>query len=68
MRRSKYKTKTGELRYGLYSAIPAGDNDEKKILGLLFDITERKHAEKRLKLREEGTKRWRKTLKKPILR
>jgi PAS domain S-box-containing protein len=52
----QYKTKTGELRYGLYSAILVGDIEEKKLLGLLFDITERKHAEESLKLREEESK------------
>jgi PAS domain S-box-containing protein len=49
----QYKTKTGELRYGLYSAALIGDGEEKKILGLLYDITERRHSEELLKLREE---------------
>ncbi len=49
----QYKTKTGELRYGLYSAALIGDNEEKKVLGLLYDITERKRSETLLQLREE---------------
>ena len=32
------------------------DNEEKKVLGVLFDITKRKHSESLLKLREEESK------------
>jgi PAS domain S-box-containing protein len=53
----RYKTKTGELRYGLYSAVLTGDNEEKKVLGLLFDITNRKQSETLLRLREEESQR-----------
>ena len=64
----QYRTKTGEHRYGLYSAILIEDTGEKKILGLLYDITERKHSEALLKLREEGIPdAGEETLKKPIL-
>ena len=58
----QYKTKTGELRYGLCSATLIGDDEEKKILGLLFDITKRKHSEALLKLREEESQRLAKNL------
>ncbi len=57
----QYKTKTGELRYGLYSAALIGGNEEKKVLGILFDITKRKQSEALLKLREEESESWRKT-------
>lgn len=36
-----------------YSAALIGDGEEKKILGLLYDITERNHSEALLKLREK---------------
>jgi PAS domain S-box-containing protein len=53
----QYKTKTGELRYGLYSAALIGSGEEKKVLGLLFDITKRKQSEAQLKLREEEARK-----------
>jgi DNA-binding NarL/FixJ family response regulator len=52
----QYKTKTGELRYGLLSSTYIVDNEEKKVLGLLFDITDRKKSEALLKMREEESK------------
>jgi PAS domain S-box-containing protein len=51
-REIQYKTKSGELRYALYSAALI-DETEKTILSLIYDITERKHSEALLKLREE---------------
>jgi PAS domain S-box-containing protein len=58
----QYKTKTGELRYGLFSSAYIGDNEEKKVLGLLFDITDRKKSEALLKLREEEARKLAKNL------
>lgn len=58
----QYKTKTGELRYGLFSSAYIGDNEEKKVLGLLYDITDRKKSEALLKLREEESRRLAKNL------
>ncbi|MCE5265475.1 MAG: PAS domain S-box protein [Deltaproteobacteria bacterium] len=52
----QYRTKTGELRDGLYSAALIGDGEEKKVLGLLYDITDRKRSEVLLKLREEESR------------
>jgi PAS domain S-box-containing protein len=52
----QYKTKTGELRYGLYSAALIEEKEEKKVLGLLYDITDRKRSEALLKLREEESR------------
>jgi PAS domain S-box-containing protein len=48
----RYRTKAGEQRYALYSAILIEDT-EKKVLSYIYDITERKHSEELLKLREE---------------
>jgi PAS domain S-box-containing protein len=58
----QYKTKTGELRYGLVSSTYIGDNEEKKVLGLLFDITDRKKSEALLKLQEEEARKLAKNL------
>jgi PAS domain S-box-containing protein len=58
----QYKTKTGKLRYGLFSSAYIGDNEEKKVLGLLFDITDRKKSEALLKLREEEARKLAKNL------
>ena len=58
----QYKTKTGELRYGLYSAALIGDSEERKILGVLYDITNRKQSEALLKLREEEARKLAKNL------
>jgi PAS domain S-box-containing protein len=58
----QYKTKTGVLRYGLYSAALIENNEEKKVLGVLFDITKRKYAEGQLKLREEESQKLAKSL------
>ena len=51
-REIQYKSKTGELRLALYSAALM-DDAEKTVLSLIYDITERKHSEEFLKLREE---------------
>ena len=48
----QYRTKTGELRYALYSAALI-DETEKTVLNLIYDITERKLSEELLKSREE---------------
>jgi PAS domain S-box-containing protein len=58
----QYKTKTGELRYGLFSSAYIGDDEEKKVLGLLYDITDRKKSEVLLRLREEESRRLAKNL------
>ena len=52
----QYTTKTGERRYGLYSAALIGNNESYKVLGLLFDITKRKQSEELLKLHEEESR------------
>lgn len=51
-REIQYKTKSGELRYALYSAALI-DETEKTVLSLIYDITERKHSEELLKSREK---------------
>lgn len=48
----QYRTKSGEQRYALYSAILIEDT-EKKVLSYIYDITARKESEALLKLREE---------------
>jgi PAS domain S-box-containing protein len=53
----QYKTRTGEVRCGLYSAALIGSVEEGRVLGLLFDITERKQSEAQLKLREQEAQR-----------
>lgn len=52
----QYKTKTGELRHGLYSAALIEEGEERKVLGLLYDITERKRSEALLKIRDEESR------------
>jgi PAS domain S-box-containing protein len=51
-REIQYRTKSGELRYALYSAALI-DDAERTILSLIYDITERKFTEESLKYREE---------------
>ncbi|WP_066637416.1 PAS domain S-box protein [Desulfolucanica intricata] len=49
----KYRTKSGEIRVGLLSTEIVDINNEKCILGVMQDITERKLAEKRLEFERQ---------------